>query len=106
MSPTRAREVVEHSRLLQEQLTELHLDLKSLKRLLKSQQSSESRIKPFVDDWEHVLQRLNDSEGAVHVLNSQLEDKERLASHSHELHNQLGAKESEIQALSIKAQVS
>lgn len=106
MSPTRAREVIEQSRLLQDQLTELHLDLKSIKRLMKSQQASEGKIHSLVEDWEVILQRLHDSDATVQVLKSQLEDKDKLAFHSHELHNELESKNAEIQTLTIRLQVS
>ncbi len=76
-----------------------------MKRLLQSQQTSESKIKSLVDDWEIILQRLHTSDATVQVLKSQLNDKDKLEFHSHELHNQLGNKNSEIQSLTIRTQV-
>ena len=87
-------------------MTEFHLDLKSIRRLLKSQQSSESKIRSLIEDWESILQRLHNSDATVQMLKSQLDDQEQLAFHSHELHNQLGTKSSEVDALTIRLQVS
>ena len=105
LSPTRAREVTEQSRLLQDQLNELYINLKSLKKLLRSQQTHETKIKNLMDDWEVLLHRLTEAESTVQVLRSQLEDKERLAQHSHELHNQLSTRETAVQTLNIRIQV-
>lgn len=104
LSPTRAREVTEQSRLLQDQLNELYINLKSLKKLLRSQQTHETKMKNLMDDWEVLLHRLTEAETTVQVLRSQLEDKERLAQHSHELHNQLSTRETEVQTLNIRIQ--
>lgn len=87
-------------------MTELHIDLKSMKRLFKSQQSNESKIKGLVEDWEILLHRLHESDATVEILKAQLDDKEHLAKHSHELHDQLGNKTSEVQTLTIRLQVS
>lgn len=72
---------------------------------MKSQQTSEGKIHSLVEDWETILQRLHDADATVQVLKSQLEDKDKLAFHSHELHSELESKNTEIQTLSIRLQV-
>lgn len=52
-----------------------------------------------------MSQQLSDSKTTIHLLQSRLEETERVAMHSQELHDQLGGKEMEMQGLNIRIQV-
>lgn len=105
MSPSRAREAAEQSRLLQDKLGDLELSTRTLQRLVKSLQKHELKVQHIHEQQEMMLQRLIDAESMVSVLRGQLEDKDVLAKHSQQLHNQLGQSEVEAQQLSIRVQV-
>lgn len=105
MSPSRAREVTDQSSILQDRLSEFLIAIKSLKHIIRSQQKKESKLKHYTEDIEVLIHRLSDSETTVHLLRSQLEDKEQLALHSQQLHEQVSEKEKEAQTLLLRLQV-
>ena len=105
MSPSRARDAEQQSRLLQNKMDDLELSTKTLKRLLRTQQKHEEKVKHVHEQQEILLQRLAEAENTVTVMRGQLGDRDSLAAHSRQLHDQLSESEANVQQLRKELQV-
>jgi outer dense fiber protein 2 len=79
-------------------LSELQIGLKATKHLLRSQQIKESKIRRYSEELEILQQRVKETEKRNKMLNEEIKDKETLTLHSHQLHQQIGIKDNEIQS--------
>ena len=86
-------------------MSELQIGLKATKHLLRSQQIKESKIRRYSEELEILQQRVKETEKRNKMLNEEIKDKETLTLHSHQLHQQIGIKDNEIQSQVERLQV-
>lgn len=79
--------------------------MKALRKTIVSQRKYESRVKYHSEEVEVLLRHISDME-AMQQLQDQIEEKETLAIHSHQLHDKLTKRETENQSLNYQIQVN
>lgn len=94
-----AADVAEQKDILLERLAQFESSNKTLRKMIRSQQSAES-------SKSNLQIKLAESESTNQLLRVKLDEQEKLALHSQSLHDEIGMKEGEVQSLSIRLQVT
>ena len=93
-----AADVAEQKDLLLERLAQFESSNKTLRKMIRTQQSTES-------SKSNLQMKLTEAESTNQLLRVKLDEQEKLALHSQSLHDEIGIKEGEVQSLSIRLQV-
>ena len=94
-----AADVAEQKDLLLERLAQFESSNKTLRKMIRTQQSNESSKC-------NLQLKLTEAESTNQLLRLKLDEQEKLAIHTQSLHDEIGMKDGEVQSLSIRLQVS
>lgn len=101
-----AAQVAESKDIFLESLSQFEKSNQALSKLIQAQHVHQTSVGYLTEHRDLLEQKLTMSKSTNQLLQERLEDQERLAMHSHQLHDELGHKQGELQALDIKMQVS
>lgn len=100
-----AAQVSESKETFAKSLSQFEKSNKQLSRMIQAQQAHQTSMGHLADQNNLLEQRLTVSESTNQVLRERLDEQENMAAHTQSLHDALGQKQGELQALDIRLQV-
>ena len=101
-----AAQVAENKDTFLESLSQFEKSNKALSKLIQTQQAHQTSMGYLTEHRDLLEQKLTMSESTNKVLMDKLEEQEKITMHAHDLNNEIGQREGQIQTLNIKLQVS
>lgn len=100
-----AAQVSENKEMFLASLAQFEKSHKLLSKMVQAHHAHHTGVGQLVQQRDLLEQRLNISESSNQLLRERLEEQQRMTSHTQELHDQIGQRDGEIQALEIRIQV-
>ena len=101
-----ASQLLENKDIFLESLEQFESMNKKLRKMIRDHQVHQAGLAQAQEHRDLLQQKLVQSEGTNRLLREQLEEQGKLLGYSQQLHDELGAKEGEIQTISIRLQVT